>query len=311
MSNELYKKYRPTLFKNVIGQDGVVKQLKDWTARKAVPHAVLFSGPSGCGKTTLARILASKVDCQKSDLLEINCASERGIGMVREVQQRGSLAPMWGTARVWIVDECHQLTGEAQGALLKTIEDTHAHAYYFLATTHPEKLRREIRTRVSELKVRLLTDQECLMLLESVCKKEKIKITEDVASRITSTANGSARKALVILHQISGLKTEKEQLKAILDADHEKQSIDLAKMLLNGSSKNWSAVAKLVKEVLQNQEAEEIRRQLLGYCASVMLNANGKFLSRAFLICDSFRDNYFDSGRAGLILSCYEVLHSK
>jgi len=122
-SRELYIEYRPTSFKAVKGQPEVVKVLQNFVTKQRVPHAILFSGPSGCGKTTLARILRHKLACGDHDFFEVNAAEKRGIDFIRELQRVSRLRPVDGKCKVWIIDECHNLTKEAQHAFLKLLED--------------------------------------------------------------------------------------------------------------------------------------------------------------------------------------------
>jgi DNA polymerase III gamma/tau subunit len=103
---ELYRKYRPTKFSEVVGQSDAVKTLVDMGKRKALPHFILFTGPSGCGKTTIARILRQKLKCSDSDFSEVNAANDRGIDMVRDIEKKMNYAPIGGKCRLWLCDEC-------------------------------------------------------------------------------------------------------------------------------------------------------------------------------------------------------------
>jgi len=137
---ELYRKYRPTKFSQVLGQREAIATLANMGKRRAVPHCLLFTGPSGVGKTTLIRILREKLGCKEHDYVEINAAEARGIDTIRDIQRRLTLSPLSGRCRVWAIDECHRLTTDAQSALLKILEDTPPTAYFMLATTEPNKL---------------------------------------------------------------------------------------------------------------------------------------------------------------------------
>ena len=148
---ELYKKHRPKRLKDVLGCDGIKKQIQRCPDGSHLAHSILITGPSGCGKTTIARIVAQKIlKTSDTDLMEINCADFRGIEMVRDIRSRMSLAPMGGQARTWIIDEAHQLTTQAQDAFLKILEDQPRHVYFILCTTDPSKLITTVKNRCPE-----------------------------------------------------------------------------------------------------------------------------------------------------------------
>ncbi len=312
MTGELYRKYRPSGFSDVLGQDEAVRMLTDFGKRKAIPHCLLFSGPSGCGKTTLARILRIKMKCGDADYQELNTADFRGIDMVREIRSRMTLSPMEGKVRVWLIDEAHKLTGDAQNAFLKMLEDPPGHVYFMLATTDPQKLLNTIRTRATEIKVRALKNDEMKQLLDRTCVDEVgSKLTEDVRDKIIDLADGSPRKALVLLNQIMGLEGDEEAALAALSGGiAERDGIELARLLMS-SNASWPAVAKLLKELpdLETQ-AEGLRRLMISYASSVALGG-GKGAARAVDLIDCFRTPCYDTGRAGLILSCWDAVSAK
>lgn len=303
--NELYKVHRPKTFKAVKGQNEAVSMLDKLLHGKKIPHTILFSGPSGCGKTTLARILKKKLECSDSDFCEVNAADFRGIEMVRDIRKGAQLKAIDGSCRIWLIDEAHQMSSQAQNAFLKMLEDTPPHVYFFLATTDPQKLLKTIRTRCTEIAVKALNHEHITELLESVLKKEKKTLPEDVSDAIVKASEGSARKALVLLHQVIDLDDETEQLRVITESDHDKEAIELARLLMNPTS-TWKEITSTIKKI--QQEPEQIRWVVLGYASNVLLGgATGKPAAKAYLIIDSFRDNFFDSKRAGLVASCYQV----
>jgi len=319
MTEELYRKYRPQTFKEVVGQDEAVSMLIDMGRRRAVPHCVLFTGQSGCGKTTLARILRVKMKCGDSDYCELNTADFRGIDMVREIRQRVGLASIAGKGRprVWLIDECHQLSKDAQHAFLKMLEDPPDHVYFFLATTNPEKLLATIRTRATEVKCRALKAKEMEMLIKGVWLEENgfavdeegetvdCELDEDILDKIVELADGSPRKGLVLLNQVVNESDPEKALAVLSGGVADQEAIDLARALIQPRC-TWTSVAKVLKSIEGlEQEAESIRRVVLGYMASAALNGS----ARAVAVIDCFRDNYFDCGRAGLIASCYEACH--
>jgi len=303
MTSELYKKYRPRLFKRVIGQEGIVKTLSKMIKSETVPHTILFSGPSGCGKTTLARILAKKLDCSNADLNEINCADFRGIDMVRDIRDSSGLCALAGGNRVWIIDEAHQLSSQAQHAFLKLLEDTPSHVFFFLATTSPNKLLPTIRNRCTTFVVKELSTELLETLVDSICKKEQITLGTDAKEKLIEIAEGSPRKALVLLDQVRHT-TEDNQLSLLESSDTRHQAIELARALIRPNS-SWNTVAKILKEV--EEDPESLRWMILGYARTVLLGG-GNLSDRAYLIIECFREPFYDSKAAGLTAACWEVM---
>ena len=304
---ELYKKHRPETFDQVFGQGTVCAQLAKAVAKRDVPHAVLFTGPSGCGKTTLARILRRQIGCGDADFTEANCAKERGIDLVRSITRRIGLAPIDGRCRVWLLDEAHQLTGDAQSAILKELEDQPKHAYFMLCTTHPQKLIKTIRTRCTEYAIKPLAAAELAKALATVAEAEGLSISKDVLDKIVENSEGSARKAIVLLDQVVSLEDEDAQLEAVSQAGAEAAAIEIARALIAPGT-TWPVMAKILKEI--QEDAESIRWLVLGYCKTVLLGG-GKLSPRAFMIIEEFGRNFYDTKEAGLVAACYAVLHAR
>jgi len=302
---EMYKKYRPKTFKEIIGQTNSVKILRSKLKSKTLPHAILFSGPSGCGKTTLARIVRKALQCGMHDFTELDCADFRGIDMVRNIRTHLYQAPISGKCRIWLIDECHKMTGDAQNAFLKMLEDTPNHVYFMLATTDPQKLKTTIRTRCTEIVVKPLNSKHMNQLLNSVCSQENLRIPSEVLEKIIDNSNGSARKALVLLDQIIELKDADDMLNAIKTTSVEEQAISIARALHNPNTR-WNELARVLKRI-QNEDPEPIRWMILGYAKAVLLSG-GNRSDRAYLIIEAFRDHFYDSKWAGLVASCYEVI---
>jgi DNA polymerase III subunit gamma/tau len=301
---ELYQRYRPKRFKDVLGQEKTVKVLLKKVASGKVPHAIMFSGPSGCGKTTLARILSTKLKCK--ELREVNAASFRGIDLARTVEHGVKPYPMKGGARVWIIDEVHQTTKECQNALLKTLEDMPAHSYVFLCTTEPNKLLKTVRNRCTKFEVRRVDPGLLEDLIRKVASDEGKVIPDVVCDKIHEYADGSPRQVLVLLDKITELEDEDDMLEAIKVTDVEKESIELARKLIQPKPK-WGDVKGLVKEFKERKEdVEEIRRIVLAYMASVMLGG-GPLAKRAFQVYQTFMDPWYDTGTPGLVFACYTV----
>lgn len=303
-----YKKYRPKTLKSVVGQDGAVASLQKLIDKKTIPQVLLFTGPSGCGKTTIGRILKDVLECGDSDFQEINCADFKGIDMVRDIRRNANLTPIDGECRIWLIDEAHKLTNDAQNAFLKILEDTPSHVYFMLATTDPGKLIKTIHTRCTEIKLSTMGPKDLTRVVQRVVDKEQLKVSEDVIQEIVEAADGSARKALVILEQAGSLETEEEQLKAIQASSIDKDvAIELARALINPRA-DWSSVAKILKTI--KDDPEGLRHLVLGYARTVLLGG-GNLAPRAFKIIDIFSKPFYDSKAAGLAAACYEVVTTK
>lgn len=323
MSEELYKKYRPMDFSEVIGNEAAIealeallsgndpepspgKKTKPGAAEKrkakkgAFPRSVLFVGPTGCGKTTLARIAAKRLGCRKMDLAEVNSGDFRGVDTVRDIRDKMGLSPMQGKCRVWIVDECHQLTNQAQEAFLKMLEDTPSHVYFFLATTNPQKLHVALKNRMTKVAVKSLSDTEMEELLNGVIEKEEIELDEDVFHAIIKEAEGSPRKALVSLNQVIGLEDVESQLGAIASQKEDAAAHEIWRALMY---QNWPECRRVLENV--KEDPEGIRRFILGCIANEILKPKGK-TQRANFLFRIFQYNFWDTGRPGLINACWE-----
>jgi len=303
--NEYYKRYRPKTLKGVVGQDSAMASLQKLIDAGKIPHALLLTGPSGCGKTTVARIVKNALLCGDLDFVEINCADFKGIEMVRDIRRYAGLTPISGEARVWLIDEAHKLTGDAQNAFLKLLEDTPSHVYFMLATTDPHKLIKMIHTRCTEIRLAGMTEAALSRVIQRVVDKERLKVSPEVIKEIVDGSDFSARKALVILEQIALLEGDEAQLAGVTASTVNKDlAISLARELISPAA-NWSKVAAILKEL--RDEPEGIRYLVLGYSRSVLLGG-GSLAPRAFKIIDVFSSNFYDSKQAGLAAACWEVV---
>lgn len=301
---ELYIKHRPRSWKRVVGQIEAVAMLRKMTERKKVKHAMLFTGPSGCGKNTLAYILRKKLGCTDDDFKEYNCADFRGIDTVRAMRRKMHIHP-WGDCYVILIDEAHQLSYDAQQAILKVLENTPSHVYFFLLTTNPDKLDSAILTRCTEIKVRLLSPAEIHKVLKTVCRKEGFKLSEELSDAVVEAADGSARKALVILDQVKDLKSEKARLQSVIASDSKLQANKIFQVLMTPKVQ-WVTVAKTLK--LLGDDPEKVRHYVLACCANIMVSGS-KASAKAYKIINAFRDPFYESRKAGLIAACFEAIH--
>ena len=216
----LYRKSRPQGFDEIIGQEHVTKTLQNSIASGSISHAYLFSGPRGSGKTTMARIFAKAVNCtavsgakpcnkcdscleitqgKAMDLVEIDAASHTGVDEVRELIEGIKFSPVKSRYKVFIIDECHQLSKAASNALLKTLEEPPAHAIFILATTEAHKMIPTIISRCQRFDFKRLHVPEIIEKLDFIAKKEKVKFEEAALSLIALNARGSFRDAESLL----------------------------------------------------------------------------------------------------------------
>jgi len=240
MSNlVLYRKYRPQTFGEIIGQEHVVKTLNNALASGKVSHAYLFSGPRGSGKTTIARVMAKSLNCsnrkagdfepcnkcsscleigegRSMDLIEIDAASHRGIEEMKELINGIQFSPSKSNYKVFIIDECHQLSKEAANALLKTLEEPPSHAVFILATTELHKMISTILSRCQRFDFRKLTVAEIVRRLEILIVNEKAKIEKPALELIAINASGSIRDAESLLGQVLTFEdsSSKQEIKA-------------------------------------------------------------------------------------------------
>lgn len=302
---KLHITHRPESFSKVIGNKDILPSLKNIIKDEDRPHSYLFHGPSGCGKTTLARIVASEIGCTGVDLQEINSADYRGIDTIRALLNNVYLQPLEGDYRVWILDEVHKLTNDAQNALLKILEDTPEHVYFMLCTTNPEKLISAIKGRCSQYGVNALTEKEMMKLLMIVVKAEDDSLEKKIYLQIIENSQGKPRDALQILSQVLSVDPEERLSLAKKAATLDVQVKELCTALIKKYP--WKKTANILKRLKeQGEEPEKIRYAVLGYCQAIFLN--GKKDNQVAYIMDEFRESFWNSGFPGLTIACYTVV---
>jgi DNA polymerase-3 subunit gamma/tau len=225
MSLALYRKYRPSIFADVIGQEHVTTPLSNALESEKIHHAYLFSGPRGCGKTSSARIMARSLNCEKGptpnpcgicqsckdlvangpgslDVIELDAATHGLVDDARDLRDKAFFAPVQSRYKIYIIDEAHQLGPGAANALLKVVEEPPAHVLFIFATTEPEKLISTIRSRTHHYPFRLVPPAILSSHLEKVCESEGIKVAKGVISLVVRASGGSVRDALSVLGQL-------------------------------------------------------------------------------------------------------------
>ena len=298
----LYIKHRPKDFTEIISNKGTVLSLEAELKKEDHSHSYLFIGPSGCGKTTIARIFANKLGCHEKSIIEIDAGSERGVETADNLRESILYTPIYGSIKVYIIDEIQATSAKFQEALLKTLEDTPKHIYFILCTTDPQKIKKTVKTRCSTYEVSALNNINIYKLLSKICKKENIQIQDDVLKEIAIVSEGCPRQALVILDQVI-LVEPSYRLKIVKSSKIEKEEIKkLIKLLLTNS--NWKDVAKVLKGL--KEDPEKIRMSILMYCNAILLN--GKSNPKIALIMDYFKDPFYSAGKALLTLACYNII---
>ncbi len=187
-------------------------------------------------------------------------------------------------------------------AFLKPLEDTPPHVYFLLLTTEPTKILATVRSRATEIKFSAVGAKDMAALLARVCGAEGIEISEEVRDKLVEAADGSPRKALVLLNQIVGLGNDAERLEAIQAGDAAAKAFDLARLLWKGA--RWGEVSKAIKAI--DEEPETVRRICLGYFTSCLLGNGG---GRAYELVMIFERAWFDGGKASLAASCWEAVN--
>ncbi len=250
----LFRKYRPQSFKDVVGQESLVKALSNAIELNRIANAYLFAGPRGTGKTSCARIFAKSLNCvngptlepcQKCpsclditnasglDVIEIDAATNRGIDDAKELIAQTQYAPMNGKYKIFIIDEVHMLSNEAFNALLKTFEEPPANVIFILATTEPHKVIETIVSRCQRFDLRRITTEDITKRLREISDIENIKITNDALFTIAKNVSGGLRDSLALLDQVSILGAREEITKEDIESLLGKVTFDVAFNFLN------------------------------------------------------------------------------
>jgi DNA polymerase-3 subunit gamma/tau len=246
----LYRKYRPQSFKEILGQDHIVKTLLNTIKLGTFAHAYLFAGTRGTGKTSIARLLSKELGTSANDLVEIDAASNRGIDDIRELRDAVRTMPFDSKFKVYIIDEVHMLTKEAFNALLKTLEEPPAHVIFILATTEIDKLPSTVVSRCQTFTFKKPSQTILREDVLAIAKKEGYTLEHSAALLIAILGDGSFRDTLGVLQKVINTSADKkitaEEVEAITGAPR-RALIDNAIMAI--AEKNLEAGLQTIARV--------------------------------------------------------------
>lgn len=300
MTEPLAIKYRPKTFDEFFGgreiKESILKGL-------GTTHVYLMHGKMGCGKTTLARLVARELEVDEFEIHEIDAASNRTIDDARRLKSAICRRPMAGDRKIYIIDECQGLLALTQDALLKTLEEPPDYVYFVLCTTEFGKVVPTIRSRAKAgtYEVKPLSRREMHGLLSRVCTEEGIDLDRDVYNALVGGGEGIPRDTLGLLDKVCGMAAKDALVLISAGGIDDHNVLELCRTLLDHKKDKW----KRCREILQGitEEPETVRRGVLGYMTKVMVGEDNP--KAAAVISDEFLDNFFASGKAGLILAAY------
>lgn len=301
----LYLEHRPLTLEQIKGNKETVSALTSFLSNpKKMPLVYLFHGPSGCGKTTFGRIIGNALEIAKQDVVELDSAQFNGIDTVREIRKNCQYKPLKSSYRLYILDEVHMFSSQAQEGMLKILEDTPKHTIFILCTTNPEKLKPTLRGRCQQFQVKPLEDLEMKKLLKQVARKEGTKLESEVIEQVIQTAEGHSRLALQTLEQVINTEPDKRLEAAKKVAEQTSQAIELSRLLFKKAS--WQQVSKVLQG-LKGQDAEGIRRVVMGYASAVLVN---NYNENAHHILVEFEEPTYNNGFNQIVLSSANVIKS-
>ncbi|MCK5848272.1 MAG: DNA polymerase III subunit gamma/tau, partial [Caldisericia bacterium] len=322
MHTTLYRKWRPKIFDEVIGQDDIVRVLKNEIKLNKISHAYLFCGPRGTGKTSCARILARSANCIEGptiypcgkchlcksisngvsyDVIEIDAASNRGIDNIRELREKVRLAPVECTYKIYIIDEVHMLTGEAFNALLKTLEEPPQNTIFIMATTESHKLPKTIISRCQRFDFKRISSIDIAKKLQKEIEAEKINIQPDAIKIISESCDGAMRDAESILDQLSVLSDNEnpiteDNVLSLLGKSSAKNLYTIIHNLFFGDYP--SLVTSLENLAQSGTDILLYTQDILSYCRDIIIMAETDGKSSFFsIIPENDNDIFFEQAK--------------
>lgn len=293
MSQALYRKWRPSRWEEIVGQQHIVQTLHNAVAAGREGHAYLFAGPRGTGKTSLARILAKAVNCLSEDvasrpcdeceycksvgkgtfldLIEIDAASNTSVEDIRSLRDKINFSPNQGRYKVYIIDEVHMLSTAAFNALLKTLEEPPPHAIFILATTEVHKIPLTVLSRCQRHEFRRIPVSDIVTLLKKISEAEGLEPEEEALQLVARQSTGALRDAVSLLDQLSaaGKVISLDSAQKILGTATSQSVLDLVDAILTGDASE--GLTKINATLDTGSDPRQFARQVVDYLRSVLL----------------------------------------